>query len=85
VTMGKMSRIRSTRLAGLSTTPASCVMGDQLQRAVQMRAGLVMHAHPIGSRIGKRGNVVVGVFDHQVAIEGRLVALRRLLTSGGPA
>ena len=34
-----------------------------------MAAGLLVHADPIGPGIGKGGNVLVRVLDHQVAIE----------------
>ena len=45
------------------------MLRNQFQRAVQMPAGLVVHAHPVGPRIGKGGYELVRVLDHQVAIE----------------
>ncbi len=52
---------------------------DQLQRAVQVPASLVVHAHPVGPRIGKGRNELVGILDHQVAVERQL---RRLAQAG---
>ena len=45
------------------------VVGDQLERAVQVAAGLVVDADPVGPGVGKRGDELVGILDHQVAIE----------------
>ena len=45
------------------------VVQDHLQRAVQVRAGLVMDAEPVGARISEGGDELVGVIDHQVAVE----------------
>ncbi len=45
------------------------VVDDQLERAVQVRAGLVVDAEPVGARIGEGGDEIVGVIDHQVAVE----------------
>ena len=47
------------------------VVKDHLERAVQVRAGLVVDADPVGARLGKGGDVIVGVIDHQVAVEGQ--------------
>src|SRR5216684_3500853 len=57
----------------------AAVRGDQMQRAVQMDARLLMDRNPIGACLGKGRYVVVGVFDHQVAVQRNL---RRLPKAG---
>src|SRR5208337_3639387 len=47
------------------------VVKNHLERAVQVRAGLVVDTEPVGSRFGKGGDEFVGVIDHQVAVEGQ--------------
>src|SRR5262249_19319442 len=47
------------------------MVGDQFQRAVQVHAGFLMHGNPVSSRIYKRGDIQVWVFDHQVHVEGQ--------------
>jgi hypothetical protein len=48
----------------------AAVRSDQVKCAIQMDAGFLMDGHPIGASIGKCGDEVVGIFNHQVAIEG---------------
>ena len=55
------------------------VMNDQLERAVQMRAGLVVDADPVGSGLGKRRDEFIGVIDHQVAVERQVGGLAQAL------
>ncbi len=50
----------------------AAVRGDQVQRAVEMDAGFLVDGHPIGAGFGKFGDEEIGVFDHEVAIEGDL-------------
>ncbi len=57
----------------------AAVGGDQMQRAVQMNARLLMDRNPIGAGFGKGRNVVVGILDHQVAVQRNL---RRLPKAG---
>ena len=57
---------------------------DVRQRAVQVPASLVVHAHPVRPRIGKRGNKLVGILDHQVAVQRQLRGLAQAFTTGGP-
>ncbi len=45
---------------------------NQVQRAIQVHASFLMHGNPIGAGFGKGRDVVVWIFDHQVAIEGHL-------------
>ena len=51
------------------------VVAYVLDGAVQVRARLVVHADPVGARLAECGDELVGVLDHQVAIQrqfGRL-------------
>src|SRR5580704_13192428 len=48
------------------------VLSDVLEGAVQVAAGFVMDADPVGAGLGKGGDEFVGILDHQVAIEGQL-------------
>ena len=50
-----------------------------LDGTVEMAAGLVVDADPVGSGIGKRGDEVVGILDHEVAIEGQACGLAQAL------
>ena len=45
---------------------------NQLQRPVQVPADLLLHADHVRARLRKRGNKLVGILDHQVAIERQL-------------
>src|ERR1051325_2633922 len=40
-----------------------------MEGAIQMDACFLMHRDPVGARIGKRRDELVGALDHQVAIE----------------
>jgi hypothetical protein len=42
---------------------------NQVQRAIQMPAGFLMHRNPIRASLGECGNEFVRIFDHQMAIE----------------
>jgi len=46
------------------------VGGDQTERAIEMDTGFLMHGNPIDAGFGKCGDEFVGLFDHQVTIEG---------------
>jgi hypothetical protein len=48
------------------------MVGDETESAVQVAAGLVMHAHPVGASLGKRLDEFVGIVDHHVAVEGQM-------------
>ena len=45
---------------------------NQFQRAMQMAACFIMHAHPIRSRLRQRGDKLVRVLNHQMAIERQI-------------
>ena len=47
----------------------AAVRFDQLQCAVQVNACFLVHGDPIRASVCKRGNVAVGILDHQVAVE----------------
>ena len=42
---------------------------NQVQRAIQVPAGFLMHRNPIRARLSECGNEFVRIFDHQMAIE----------------
>src|SRR5207249_10990496 len=42
---------------------------DQVQRAIQMNASLLMHRNPIRPSFTEFWNKLVGIFDHQVTVE----------------
>jgi len=42
---------------------------NQLQRAVQVPAGLIMDAHPVGSGLCERLHKLIRILNHHVAIE----------------
>src|SRR5947207_13939091 len=42
---------------------------DQVQRAIQMNARLLMHRNPIRPSFTEFWNKLVGIFDHQVTVE----------------
>ena len=42
---------------------------DQLQRPVQVRGGFDVDSDVVGAGIGERGNLPLGVLDHQVHID----------------
>ena len=42
---------------------------DQLQRAVQVNAGFLVHRDPIRARINKGWNELIGVLDHEMHIQ----------------
>ena len=46
------------------------VVGDLLEGAVQVAADLLVDGHHVGAGFGEGGDEVVGVLDHQVAVEG---------------
>jgi len=48
---------------------------QQVQGPVQMPAGFLMHRNPIGSGIGEVGDVLIRIFDHQVAIQRQIRGL----------
>ena len=75
-----MSTISSTGVAGIEHDARfHAVVGDQLQGAVQVGAGLVVDADPVGAGLGERGNEFVGVLDHQVAVERQAGGLAQAL------
>jgi hypothetical protein len=45
------------------------MIADVLDGAVQVDAGFVVDPDPIGARLGEGGNEIVGILDHEVAIE----------------
>ena len=45
---------------------------DQMERAIQVAAGLLVHRNPVRARVGKCGNKFVRILDHQVAVERQL-------------
>ena len=45
------------------------VLGDEFEGAVQVAARLVVDADPVRAGVGKGGDKLVGVLNHQVAIE----------------
>ena len=48
------------------------MVGDMRQRPVQVPANIVMHAYPVRPCIGKSGDKLVRILDHQVAVERQL-------------
>jgi len=59
------------------------VVGDELEGAMEMAAGLVVDADPVGAGLGEGGDEFVGVLDHEVAIEGQLGVLAEGGDDGG--
>jgi hypothetical protein len=51
---------------------------------VQMAAGLVVDAHPVGPGLGKGGDELVRVLDHQVAVERQMGHLAQALDHHWP-
>ena len=45
---------------------------NQLQRPIQMNAGFLMDRHPVCPGVGEGRNIVVSIFDHQMAVEGNV-------------
>ena len=75
---------RSTRVAGLSTTPGFMPWwAISSSERCRWRAGLVVHADPVGPGVGKGGDELVGVLDHQVAIERQAGGLAQALDHRG--
>ena len=64
---------RSGRINGDSRSHA--MAANQLQAAVEMNTGFLMNSDPIRAGIGEGGNVLIGIFDHQVAVEGNIYRL----------
>ena len=48
------------------------VASNQVQRPVQMYAGFLVYGNPIGSCIREVGDVLIRIFDHQVAIQRQI-------------
>ncbi len=48
----------------------AAVRSDEVKRAIEMDAGFLVDGHPVGAGFGKFGDEEIGIFDHQVAIEG---------------
>src|SRR5215467_12197532 len=48
---------------------------DQVQRAVEVPCGFLMDRNPVRARIRERWNVLVRIFNHQVAVERELRGL----------
>jgi hypothetical protein len=48
------------------------VIGDQLQRPVQVATDLLVNAQKIGSGLCEGGNEVVRILDHQMAIKRQI-------------
>ena len=51
------------------------VTANELQAAVQVNAGFLMNRNPVRTGIGEGRNVLVGILDHEVAIEGNIDSL----------
>ena len=47
----------------------AAVRADQMERAIQVHAGFLMDGDPVGAGFGEGGDEVVGILDHQVAVE----------------
>src|SRR5208283_1722454 len=45
------------------------VAANQLQRAVQVAANLLMDRNPVCPRIDEGGNILIRILDHQVTVE----------------
>ena len=58
------------------------VVRDEFQRAMQMAAGLVMHAHPVGAGLGECLNELVRIFDHHVTVERQIGDAAQRLDDG---
>jgi len=52
-------------------TRKHAVVPNQLQRTVQMAAGFDLDGDHVGAGLGEGGDELVGVLDHEVAIEGK--------------
>jgi len=59
------------------------MLRDVLERAMEMAAGLVMDADPVGSCFGQGGDEFVWVLDHQVAVERQGGGLAEALDDRG--
>jgi hypothetical protein len=60
------------------------MLSDELQGTVQVPAGLIVYGDPISAGRRKLFNKVVGIFDHQVAVERQTGDLAQRLDHGGP-
>ncbi len=66
-------RKRVHRRCRIDHYPSQAVVTlDQVQRPVQMPAGLLMHRYPIDSGFGECRNELVRILDHQVAIQRQI-------------
>jgi len=45
------------------------VRTDEMKRAIEVDAGFLMHGNPVGAGLGEGFDEVIGIFDHQVAVE----------------
>jgi len=45
------------------------VRTDEMERAIEVDAGFLMDGNPVGAGLGEGFDEVVGIFDHQVAVE----------------
>src|ERR1700709_1268430 len=52
---------------------------DEMQGTVQVRASFLMDRYPVGAGGGEFRNVLIRVFDHQVAIERKIGDLAQRL------
>jgi hypothetical protein len=48
------------------------VRGNQVKRAIEVNASLLMDRYPVGAGFREGRNEIVGILDHQVAIEGNI-------------
>ncbi len=50
---------------------------NQLQGAIQVNAGFLMDRNPVRAGIGESRDELVGIFDHQMAVEGNIDGLAK--------
>src|SRR6266567_152262 len=50
-----------------------------MQSAIQMPASFLVHGNPVNAGVGKRGNELVWILDHQVAVKRQLRRLAQRL------
>ena len=56
---------------GIDDHTGFAAMGlNEVERAVQVDAGFLMDGNPVGTGFGEGGDELIGIFDHQMAIEG---------------
>ena len=63
-------------------TGLAAVRSDQVEGAIEMDAGFLVHGDPVGAGFRKFGDEEVGIFDHEMAIERNFELLAERANDG---